>query len=93
MSDNYTALIDRLRGIYTIRVNDGAGPLNGKDTFTREFDNLPPINKHAACALEKLASHIYETKESPPELHDLAAKVLNVPSLCHGFHPAREAGS
>jgi hypothetical protein len=30
-------LVDRLRGIYVIPVNDGAGPLDGKTTFTRYF--------------------------------------------------------
>jgi hypothetical protein len=39
---SYVALINRLRGIYTIPVNDGAGPLNGSDTFSRKFDGVPP---------------------------------------------------
>lgn len=30
-------LVDRLSGIYVIPVNDGAGLLNGKSTFTRHF--------------------------------------------------------
>lgn len=47
-------LVNRLRGIYTIPVNDGAGPLDGKNTFTRTFDNLPPIMGEAADAIERL---------------------------------------
>lgn len=47
-------LVNRLRGIYTIPVNDGAGPLDGKDTFTRTFDNLPPIMGEAANRIEAL---------------------------------------
>jgi hypothetical protein len=47
-------LIERLRGIYTIPVNDGAGLLDGKDTFTRTFD-VPPIQLEAADALARLA--------------------------------------
>lgn len=46
-------LLDRLRGIYTIPVNDGAGLLNGKDTFTRRFPALP-INLEAADRIERL---------------------------------------
>lgn len=49
-----TSLVNRLRGIYTIPVNDGAGPLNGSDTFTRTFDGLPPINEEAAKRIERL---------------------------------------
>lgn len=46
----------------------------------------------AAQALEKLAKFAYENPASPPELHDLAAKVLDMPSLCHGFHPGPQRG-
>lgn len=46
-------LVDRLRGKYVIQVNDGAGPLNGKDTFTRQFDT-PPIHHEAAARIEAL---------------------------------------
>ena len=48
-------IVNRLRGIYTIPVDDGAGLLNGKDTFTRDFDasTLPPINAEAANEIER----------------------------------------
>lgn len=46
-------LLNRLRGIYTVPVNDGAGLLNGKDTFTRSFQPSP-INVEAAQAIERL---------------------------------------
>lgn len=46
-------LLDRLRGVYTIPVNDGAGPLNGSMTFTRKFPTLP-LNLEAATEIERL---------------------------------------
>lgn len=46
-------LIDRLRGIYTVPVNDGAGPLNGSMEFTRRFPTLP-INVEAAHEIVRL---------------------------------------
>lgn len=46
-------LTDRLRGIYTIPVNDGAGLLDGKDTFTRNFETTP-IQHEAADVIEAL---------------------------------------
>lgn len=49
------SLLDRLRGIYTIPVNDGAGLLNGKDTFTRRFFPMP-ICAEAAAEIERLQS-------------------------------------
>ncbi len=50
-------LVDRLRGIYTIPVNDGLGLLNGKDTFTpAEPFFTPPIQKEAASRIEELES-------------------------------------
>ena len=51
------SLINRLRGIYTVPVNDGAGLLNGKDTFTQTFDT-PPISKEAANAIEWLIDEL-----------------------------------
>jgi hypothetical protein len=56
-------LQDRLRGIYTLAVNDGAGLLNGKDTFTRKFPT-PPIQKEAADALDRLEARIAELEEA-----------------------------
>jgi hypothetical protein len=46
-------LVDRLRGIYTVPVNDGAGLLNGKDTFTQTFP-VGPIQHEAAGKIERL---------------------------------------
>jgi hypothetical protein len=55
MSEPCLRLVDRLRGIYTISVNDGAGPLNGKDTFTpAEPFPTTPIKKEAADRIEQL---------------------------------------
>lgn len=50
-------LTDRLRGIYTIPVNDGGGLLDGKDTFTNTFP-VPPINIEAAEEIERLTGLI-----------------------------------
>ena len=50
-------LIDRLRGVYTIPVNDGAGPLNGSMTFTRKFPTLP-LNVEAAAEILVLRAEV-----------------------------------
>lgn len=47
------AFVQRLRGIYAIPVNDGAGLLDGRDTFTRTFE-MPPICGEAADLIEKM---------------------------------------
>ena len=53
--EEYQDLINRLRGIYLVPVNDGAGLLDGKDVFTRQFrENIPPICEEAAKAIEEL---------------------------------------
>lgn len=56
-------LTDRLRGIYTIPVNDGAGLLNGKDTFTRNFETTP-IQHEAADVIDELTSALEEALKS-----------------------------
>lgn len=50
-------LVDRLRGQYHLPVNDGAGPLNGSMTFSREFPT-PPIQKEAAVEIERLRAEL-----------------------------------
>lgn len=47
-------LVDRLRGIYHLPVNDGCGPLDGSYTFTRQFSGNPEIQHEAADLLEAL---------------------------------------
>jgi hypothetical protein len=51
--DRRATLVNRLRGIYTVPVNDGGGLLDGKDTFTNTFP-VPPIQKEAAEEIERL---------------------------------------
>ena len=51
--DRRATLVNRLLGIYTVPVNDGAGLLDGKDTFTRAF-SVPPIQKEAADEIEDM---------------------------------------
>jgi hypothetical protein len=46
-----SSLVERLRGVYRLGVNDGHGPLNGSMTFTREFQT-PPIQHEAAERIE-----------------------------------------
>jgi hypothetical protein len=59
-------LIDRLRGIYTVQVNDGAGLLDGKDTFTRTFD-VPPINIEAVNELTTLRQQLADMTAAKEE--------------------------
>ena len=73
-------LTKRLRGIYEIPVNDGAGPLDGKNTFTRTFDNMPPICIEAADridaleeCLRELVADITDSEHSP---HDWSEQVV-----------------
>lgn len=56
-------LINRLRGIYVLAVDRSIGPLNGKDTFTREF-KTPPIQHEAADALEECGARIQALEEA-----------------------------
>lgn len=53
MKDRVEDLRNRLRGVYTVPVNDGAGLLDGKNTFTRTFAT-PPIQKEAAELIKDL---------------------------------------
>lgn len=55
-------LVDRLRGQYHIPVNDGAGPLNGSMTFSREFPT-PPIQKEAADLIEAMLAALQAVEE------------------------------
>lgn len=55
MSERALHIVDRLRGIYTVPVNDGAGLLDGKDTFTAaEPFYTPPIQREAADLIEEM---------------------------------------
>lgn len=63
-------LVDRLRGIYTIPVNDGAGPLNGSDTFTQKFEGLPPIHGHAANAIVELLAMLKRFADRGEQIWD-----------------------
>ena len=69
-------LIDRLRGIYTIPVNDGGGLLNGKDTFTRTFP-VPPINVEAAGEIETLETLVRTLAASLAPLASVADRFDN----------------
>jgi len=45
--------VDRLRGIYTVPVNDGAGLLNGKAEVTHRYATAP-ISRRAAQRIQDL---------------------------------------
>jgi hypothetical protein len=48
-------LVDRLRGKYTVQIDDGAGPLDGKTEMSRDFSAfIPPIHLEAAVEIETL---------------------------------------
>jgi len=54
-------LVNRLRGIYTMPINDGGGPIDGKDTFSRTFETAP-IQHEAANRIEELEKELAEIK-------------------------------
>jgi hypothetical protein len=55
-------LIDRLNGKYTIPIQDGAGPLEGKTMFTRTFETSP-IQREAAQTLQILLNLVEDLHE------------------------------
>ncbi len=65
------SLVNRLRGIYDVPVNDGAGLLDGKDTFTRSFA-MPPICLQAADEIEALTTELAATQEECEMLRKFA---------------------
>lgn len=71
-------LVDRLRGIYTMPVNDGLGLLDGKDTFTRDFSkehNAPQEWIDAANLIERLdAGELIDGVEIQQTMTKLVAK-------------------
>ena len=77
-------MVMRLRGDYSIPINDGCGPIDGKMEYERHFAT-PPIQVAAAEAIEQMAEWLF-ANDCPDYLHDLAAKVLDRPSLAHGSH-------
>ena len=51
------SLIDRLRGIYTVPINDGCGPLNGRMEATRRFPAMS-IQLDAANRIAELEARV-----------------------------------
>lgn len=60
-------LLDRLAGIYTSPVNDGAGPLNGSMEFTRRFPTLP-LNLEARAEIVRLRAELEAEQELRSEV-------------------------
>jgi hypothetical protein len=56
-------IVDRLRGIYRIPVNDGAGLLNGKDEYVRQFETSP-IQHEAADLIERLRNELADANHA-----------------------------
>lgn len=56
-------LADRLKGIYVLPVNDGAGPLDGKMTFEREYDT-DPAQGLAGFMIQDLEDGVSYTEEA-----------------------------
>ena len=57
-------LVKRLRGIYTVPISDGCGPLDGKSEFTRTF-KTPLIQHEAAARIEALEKQVASILGSP----------------------------
>lgn len=89
-------LIDRLHGIYTIPVNDGAGLLNGKDTFTRRFPTLP-LNLEAADEIVRLRnlcdSLLTSLKDILTRLPEYLVSPLDVAAVSKGWAAVEKAES
>ena len=83
--DEAVSFLARLRGRYVIPIRDGAGLLDGKSEFDRSFP-VPPIAAAAADVISVLALFAYTSSEAPAEMHDLAAALLNAPSMSHGCY-------
>lgn len=77
-------LVDRLRGVYSVPVNDGAGPLDGKDTFTREF-KTPPIQHEAALEIECLAAELEAARRRVAELEARFPKTADGVAILPGM--------
>ena len=92
-----STIVNRLRGIYTLGVNDGAGLLDGKDTFTRKFDT-PPIQQEAADAIEALLAaqniHMRDVKDESSDdilkAHPANSNKHDDPSLWKRYEMAME---
>lgn len=56
-------LVSRLRGNYSIPINDGGGPIDGKMTFDRSFA-VPPIQLEAAEEIYRLRSALIKIQDT-----------------------------
>jgi hypothetical protein len=91
-------VLERLRGIYRVPVNDGAGPLNGSHEYVRQFDTskLPPIHGEAATEIESLrrllAYAVARTRfhEALPGAHKWTADADNLAAYAALTPPERE---
>lgn len=70
-----SALTDRLRGTYIVPVNDGAGLLDGKDTFTRAF-TTPPIQHAAAQLIDLLTAALVMIADGAEDASGIAEQTL-----------------
>ena len=84
MNERVMDIVDRLRGIYIIDVNDGAGLLNGSNrhiTHAKDHNSdwfQPPIQEEAAKEIEKLRLLTSQLEEALRQcLIDYEEKILN----------------
>ena len=73
-----------MRGIYTVPVNDGCGPLNGSMECTRTFD-VPPIHKEAADAIERKDADIAELRARIADAPTVCANIDNIVEIAHSL--------
>lgn len=84
------SLLDRLRGIYTVPVNDGAGPLNGSMEFTRKFPPLP-LNVEAAAEIDRLRTE-NEFLRGESDLYIRGYQLIGAMDISNYLARCQEAG-
>lgn len=90
-----TDIIQRLRGRYTVQVNDGAGTLDGKDTYTREFPAVP-IQLEAAKIIEQqheLLLRCIRFVEADAEMMAAITRFAPLPAEQQMQHDTQESAS
>ena len=70
-----STITQRLRGNYTFAVNDGAGLLDGKDTFTRAH-TVAPIQQEAAAVIDSMAAVIFRISEGLDNPQETTSEAL-----------------
>jgi hypothetical protein len=88
-------VVQRLRGHYTVKVNDGAGLLDGKDTYTRTFPTSP-LQLEAAEIIEQqheLLLRCVPFVEMDAQMMDAITRFSPLPVDLQGQHDTMEHAS